>query len=167
METIPLIESEYDKWHHSLMVAPGEKILELAWHVEPPRATSVTAVQAMPLQLCIVALRVEMAVGTALRAYIVCGNQVTRVTRAYIDEGGELLMPRMLRKQSGGNCGSRIQKKATVTTAPGLKERMFTQSSSQHIIKIVPVLYFCIIKLAEWVIQIVENMFRLFHSKII
>ena len=73
--------------------------------------TSVTAVQRMPQQLCIVVHPVEMGAAIALQTCIVSGSQTikaTHVYNVYFIEGGEFLMQRMPREGSEGDSGSRI-----------------------------------------------------------
>ena len=87
METIPLIEKEYDKGHHTLMAAPGK----IARSCVACGTATVTVVQLMIQQLHIVVHVVEM-VGIALLAYIDAANQITMEERASVIEGGELLV---------------------------------------------------------------------------
>ena len=102
----------------TLFWAPALLWLELFGNLEllsPPLsslsilATSVTVVQPMLQQLYIIIHLVEMVVGIASQLYISCESQIIRATWTYIIEGGELLMQRMLREESRGESGSRIQ----------------------------------------------------------
>ena len=87
------------------------------------RATSVTVVQLMPQQLCIIAHPVEMEVVIFLQTYIVSGNQTIKATHIYLIEGGEFLMQRMPKKGSEGDSGSRTQK-TSITATSRFKERL-------------------------------------------
>ena len=70
--------------------------------------TSVTAVQQMPQQLCIVVHPVEMGGAIALQTCTVSGNQTIKATHVYFIEGGEFMMQRVPREGSEGDSGSRI-----------------------------------------------------------
>ena len=80
------------------------------WYAGVAHVTSVTAVQRMPQQLCIVVHPVEMGVTIALQTCTVSVNQTIKATHVYFIEGGEFLMQRMPREGSEGDSGSRIQK---------------------------------------------------------